>query len=109
MFFRKFVFISLICGVLASCGYEGQEECEKMVSRNKTEYKKICKCMSEVASKNNLSFVEFLGVVASEEKLKYIQSAVMLSTFGGNVGDETKKYFQTIQDMVLVCDFDNKK
>jgi lipoprotein len=101
--------VLFLLGLISSCGYEGQQECEKMVSRNSAEYKKICKCMYEVSSKNNLSLVDFLEVISSKEKLKYIQSTAVLSAFGSNVSDETKKYFQTIQDVYLVCDLDNEK
>ena len=69
MFFRKFVFISMVCCILVSCGYEGQEECESHFENQTYKYKEACNCLKEKAENNGIrNFKNFITVISDKNK-----------------------------------------
>lgn len=105
MFFRKCVFISLICGVLTSCGYEGQEECEVHFKNQTYKYKEACNCLREKAENNGVkNFKNFIMVVSNENSRKDLMRMAMASVFGSkSIGTETETYLKTLTDAGSFC------
>lgn len=105
MFFRKFVFISLICGVLASCGYEGQEECESHFKNQTYRYKEACNCLREKAKNNGVkNFKNFIMVISNENNREDLARMAIASAFGSkSIGTETETYLRTLTDAGSFC------